>query len=422
MAEAMVTFLLDQLKILLAQKSTILGTGGLQEDFEYINDELGQMRASLKVVDEQEETEPQLQEWVKQVRDAAYDAEDVLDEFMIHFASYSTDGYGFFAQVRKRYASIKNLRALRRITHKMRDVESKVNDVSERHQRYQHSYRISKHGNNSCFDGVKKWYDSRGDALLQEEEHLVGIERSKQEILQLLLADGSAFRVRAVAGMGGLGKTTLVKKAYDDVLVQKHSNHLVWVNVLESFQVKSLLRKIIEQLIKEIKKPAPKEFEEMDSNMMKQFIKDLLQDRSYIIVLDDIWHHDAWEAIKLAFPTRNHASRVLITTRSDDVALTATAESSGVVYHLQFLSYEDSCRLFNKNAFPGSSCPPYLEEITHKILKRCDGLLLAIVVTGGLLATKNDRIEEWETFYRNFGAELNINNKLERITRLLSLR
>ncbi|XP_057502694.1 disease resistance protein RPM1-like [Actinidia eriantha] len=54
------------------------------------------------------------------------------------------------------------------------------------------------------------------------------------------------------------------------------------------------------------------------------------------------------------------------------------------------------------------------KEVSHRILKRCEGLPLAIVAVSGVLAAKDwSRIDEWEMVHRSLGAELDGNDKLE---------
>ncbi|KAL7188040.1 hypothetical protein ACSBR1_037977 [Camellia fascicularis] len=79
-------------------------------------------------------------------------------------------------------------------------------------------------------------------------------------------------------------------------------------------------------------------------------------------------------------------------------------------------------RCFATRLFGGNLCPPNLKQISLRILKRCEGLPLAIVAISGVLATKDrSRINEWEMLYRNLGAELEDNDKLESMKKALSL-
>ncbi|KAK0590383.1 hypothetical protein LWI29_026307 [Acer saccharum] len=109
----------------------------------------------------------------------------------------------------------------------------------------------------------------------------------------------------------------------------------------------------------------------------------------YLIVLDDVWHINEWDAIKYALPTNDYGSQVMLTTRNADLAFSSRIESEGRVYNLEPLKQEESWTLFCRKTFYGNSCPPHLEEICRYILKKCEGLPLAIVAIGRVLATKD---------------------------------
>ncbi|CAK9149849.1 unnamed protein product, partial [Ilex paraguariensis] len=121
----------------------------------------------------------------------------------------------------------------------------------------------------------------------------------------------------------------------------------------------------------------------------------------YVVVLDDIWNIQAWDAIKYALPDGNCGSRVLITTRVVDVASDSCFESQGYKYEMNALSDDESWTLFYKR------CPQHLERPSRNILRKCEGLPLAIVAIGGILALKDkSRINEWEMVQRDLSIEL----------------
>ncbi|XP_027081199.2 disease resistance protein RPM1-like [Coffea arabica] len=84
------------------------------------------------------------------------------------------------------------------------------------------------------------------------------------------------------------------------------------------------------------------------------------------------------------------------------------------------LSNEDSWTLFCNKIFKGNRCPTHLMDVAKAVLDKCDGLPLAIVTIGGLLASKDaSRIDEWEKIQQSLGGEFT--GKLERVKRILSL-
>jgi disease resistance protein RPM1 len=78
------------------------------------------------------------------------------------------------------------------------------------------------------------------------------------------------------------------------------------------------------------------------------------------------------------------------------------------VYELKSLTEEQSLELFNKKAFHdlNGHCPENLIDISSKIVEKCNGLPLAIVVVGGILSCKDRNALEWNKFSENLNSEL----------------
>uniref|UniRef100_A0A3Q7H8A4 NB-ARC domain-containing protein n=1 Tax=Solanum lycopersicum TaxID=4081 RepID=A0A3Q7H8A4_SOLLC len=87
---------------------------------------------------------------------------------------------------------------------------------------------------------------------------------------------------------------------------------------------------------------------------------------------------EAWECLKRTFMDRNNGSRVIITTRNQDV--TERADNRGFVHKLRFLSQEESCDLFCWKLVDVQAMVQAMESLAKDI-----GLPLAIVVLSGLL-------------------------------------
>ncbi|XP_027180837.1 disease resistance protein RPM1-like [Coffea eugenioides] len=422
MAETVLSFVLRQLSTFLREEGRVLG--GLRQEVQFIMDELGHMRAFLREAEAKEEdAQPRLQEWIKQVRDAAYDTEDILDEFVARFARHRTTG--FYGSVRRIFSSIKNLRARHRVASEIQSIKSRIESISEGHQRYQSEYCISAQATNSLSAmNNTTWRYSRDDALLVEEAKLVGIDQPKKHLTsQLLQGDDYQLKVVSVVGMGGLGKTTLVKKVHEDPEVRRHFPVRAWVTVSQTCDFQYLLKDLIRQLHKEGKKPVPQSIESLNITELKEFVKNFLQQAGrYAIVFDDVWDVEFWNTIKFALPESSHGNRVMLTTRKADVAFTSCTESLGYIHRMEPLSFEDSWTLFCNKIFKGNSCPGHLMDVAKSILDKCEGLPLAIIAISGLLALKDiNRTEEWEMVRRSLGGELEGTGKLDRVKRILSL-
>ncbi|KAL7188098.1 hypothetical protein ACSBR1_038035 [Camellia fascicularis] len=112
----------------------------------------------------------------------------------------------------------------------------------------------------------------------------------------------------------------------------------------------------------------------------------------------------------------------MLTTRNVDLALLSTREYNGYVYDLQPLSPQDSWALFCKKTFKENYCPSHLEGLLKSILRRCEGLPLAIVAISGPLSVKDkSSVTEWEKTYQSLGAKLEGNNQLLSKKKILSL-
>ncbi|KAI8000414.1 Disease resistance protein RPM1 [Camellia lanceoleosa] len=312
------------------------------------------MSAFLKVVDAKEETEPDLKVWVKQVRDATRDTEDVLEKFRLHLADHHGDGFGGF--VLKIWSSIKTLKARHQIASEVQRIKSTVNSVSQGHQRYHDKYGTLEQGSKSTVVN-NAWYDYRSNALLLEETKLVGIEKLKRQLIGWLVEEGHWLKAASMVEMGGLGKTTLVKQVYNDAIVKNHFNSHAWLTVSESIKVKDLLKGMIQQLFNEIIQPAPFGVETMSINRLKCLVKDVLQQRRYMVVFDDVWNVNAWKAIKYVLPNNNSGNHVILTTRFAHITSTYCKETEGNVYNLMPLSPKESWTLFCNKTFRGTHAP-----------------------------------------------------------------
>ncbi|XWS63080.1 hypothetical protein CRYUN_Cryun06bG0066100 [Craigia yunnanensis] len=415
MAETAVSFLLERLSSFLQNEVELLE--GIPEDLEYIKDELQSMKAVLRVADSAREGNEELKVWVQQVREVAYDTEDVLDEYKLDLVNDHRHGIDAFLYNVCCFS--KSLKAQHRIASKIHGIKSRISNISARRPTYDNN-GTNEQGPSSTAT-VNPWLDGRGEALLLDSVDLVGIDEPKKQLINWLVEGNSGRKVVSVVGMGGSGKTTLVKQVYDNANVKKHFTVNVWIPISHPFKIKELLRNMVRQLFDSIRRPVPQGVDDMDATFLKMVIKAFLQPRRYLIVLDDVWNINEWEVVNHALANNSRGSRVLLTTRNSEVAFTSCIESEDEFFNVKPLSPDESWILFCKKCFRQNTCPPELEKHSRSILEKCEGLPLAIVAIGGVLATKRRTVAEWETVYRSLGAEIEDNSKLINFKEVLLL-
>ncbi|XP_061360733.1 disease resistance protein RPM1-like [Gastrolobium bilobum] len=419
MAETAVSFVVQQLCQLLIKEGNLLR--GVTKDFTDIKDELESIQAFLKDADRRASRDGRdnnegIKTWVKQLREASFHIEDVIDEYIMYVAQRRINHPGCIALIKKIVHMIKNLKHRHRIASEIQDIKLSVNGIKERGKSFLPSLERT--------NDVER-HDPRVDSLFIEETEVVGFESPIVDLIGWLVEDRSNESiVVSVVGMGGVGKTTLAKQVFDNQKVNKHFDYRTFITVSQSYTVKRLFIDMIKKFCKETKEPLPEGLHEMDENALRTEVRQRFQSKKYLVLFDDVWKEDFSDEIKHALPNNNRGSRIIVTTRMMRVAEFFKSSFTVHIHQLQLLPPNKARELFWKKAFrsePGCICPTELKEISNEIVQKCGGLPLAIVAIGGLLSTKPKSMSEWGNVSENLRLELQCNAHLDGITRILSL-
>ncbi|KAI8537654.1 hypothetical protein RHMOL_Rhmol09G0040800 [Rhododendron molle] len=306
---------------------------------------------------------------------------------------------------------IRYLRTRRRLAGQIEDVKTKINDISNRRNAF--LFRRIEDATSSS-PTLNTWHDLRCASLFIDEADVVGIENPKRVLISWRLEGKKNLIAISVVGTGGVGKTTLVKRAYDSQVVKKYFDCRAWITVSNSFTAAELLGSARKDMLKKAKERIPDGFDTMGESQVVNELKDYLQEKRYVVVFDDVWSKNSWEIMKFAFPNCCSGSRLVFTTRISDVA--ASIEISSHVYRLQPLPEEDAWKLFCMKAFRRESkgvCPKELESMSRSMLKKCGGLPLAIVAIGSLLSKKDKHVLEWMRVHDSLYSEMKSYSSLE---------
>uniref|UniRef100_A0A7N2KK62 Uncharacterized protein n=1 Tax=Quercus lobata TaxID=97700 RepID=A0A7N2KK62_QUELO len=296
--------------------------------------------------------------------------------------------------------------------------------IRERGERY--GFNFLEQGGPSNDVRHDTWHDPRVASLFLEEAEVVGIESPKAELIEWLVEGPFNRTVISVVGIGGIGKTTLVKKVCKNEKVVAHFDCCAWITVSQSYKMEELLRHMIKQFYQASEESASTSIGSIDTMKEIELIEEVRQfvlEQRYVVVFDDIWNIRFWGYIKHALPDNGKGSRIIITTRSESIAPTNKESPSYHMYKLSPLPLEKAYELFYKKVFQCESRDYSLElvELSHLIIERCEGLPLALEVIGGLLSTKKKTAFEWCKFLDSLSSELQSDPHLLSITKILSL-
>ncbi|XP_037469901.1 disease resistance protein RPP13-like [Triticum dicoccoides] len=182
-----------------------------------------------------------------------------------------------------------------------------------------------------------------------EDVVMVGFENEYKEIVGKLVDTEKSLSAISIVAMGGAGKTTLARKAYTSPGVKRHFEAVCWVTVSQKFKGIDLLNDIMKQITGSTHRPD----DQMQEHEVGKKIHDFLLQKRYLVVLDDVWETDTWEQLNRkvkAFPDATNGSRVLLTTRKEDVANHVPMPTN--VHPLKKLDEEKSWELFSSKALP----------------------------------------------------------------------
>ncbi|XP_035834683.1 putative late blight resistance protein homolog R1A-10 [Helianthus annuus] len=230
------------------------------------------------------------------------------------------------------------------------------------------------------------------------EETIVGLIRDAELIRDRLVEDQKQLDVVSIVGMGGLGKTTLATKVFNDPFVVYHFDVRAWITVSQTYERRDLLIQLVASICPEFDP-----INASDSKLREKLHKSVMGKR-YLIVFDDVWSIQAWDDLKVFFPNDNNGSRILLTSRLKEVAL--HAKLHGFVHQLEFLTDVESWELLCKKVFHSDNFPTMLTEPGKEIAKKCHGLPLAVVVMAGVLAKETRSTYSWERIAKRVSSSI----------------
>ncbi|GAU17975.1 hypothetical protein TSUD_331000 [Trifolium subterraneum] len=377
---------------------------GVYEDLQGFKDTLSIVKGMLLDAEEKKNQQHALHEWLRQIQNICFDAEDVLDEF----------------QFQDKQKEVEKVSGSTRV--KVRHFFSSSNPIVFRHRMANQIKDITDRLKKVVADGDKYLLKSDDSGLVVKQREMtypdidassvIGRENEKDEIINLLMQphlhghdDGdNSMSVIPIVGIGGLGKTTLAKSVFNDKRVDQLFQLKMWACASDDFDIKKIIIQIINSatvsfLTSSSTPSSCLAHQESVNNLeIVQLVNRLrlkVLGQKILVVLDDVWNVDRakWLELKDLIKVGAPGSKIIVTTRSNSIA---SMMGDVPFYVLEGLSPKDCLSLFVKWAFKEDEEKknPNLLKIGNEMVKKCQGVPLAVRTLASSLFSNFD-ISKW---------------------------
>ncbi|XP_048136087.1 putative disease resistance RPP13-like protein 1 [Rhodamnia argentea] len=339
--------------------------------------------------DRQLSDNPLVKLWLDDVRDLAYDMEDLLDEYEIEAVQAKSEAESSTSrgQVKRKFSFFGRPRSL--------VSETKVQGINGRLKTI-----VTSKASLSLRENVadrSNYTNKRDPTTSLPEPQFFGREKEEAQMLERLISEvensNTSLSIVPIVGMGGVGKTALAQQLYNDARVYSCFETRAWVCVSDVFDVLDITKTILQSI-------TGSSCAGGDLNSLQVKLKDNLSGKKFLVVLDDIWNekYEKWTDLLKPFEVGARGSKIVITTRN----LAVVSITGASPYTLKELSLDDCTSLLAFHALGAKNFEshPDFETIGKKIAERCKGLPLAAKMLGGVLRNKRNP-DEWEDTLNN---------------------
>ncbi|XP_039824765.1 disease resistance protein Pik-2-like isoform X2 [Panicum virgatum] len=244
LAMAAVSSFLPKLGTLLTDEYKL--QNGVRGEIKFLGAEMESMQAALKKVSElpAHQIDDDVEIWARELKELSYDIEDSVDTFMVRVDASvcTTKPHSFRRFFDRAIGLLTKAKIRRRIATNMVEIKTRLHAAADRRARYKFEDFVVRPDSTVV--------DFRLPALYEDAKNLVGIDGSAEKLTALLMHGEGAQRqqlmVVSIAGVGGLGKTTLANSAFQRLRGDFESQAFVSVSLKPDIKkiFSSILRRV----------------------------------------------------------------------------------------------------------------------------------------------------------------------------------
>ncbi|KAB2032689.1 hypothetical protein ES319_D05G393200v1 [Gossypium barbadense] len=217
--------------------------------------------------------------------------------------------------------------------------------------------------------------DGPSGGLPLPTSELVGEEAVRNEIWACLMQE-EVSKI-GVWGMGGVGKTTIMKHIHNDLLKEQRFERVIWVTISKEFNVMKVQDNIASAL-------KAKEYLDKEEDKVRRaaILSEMLKNAGkHVLILDDVWDKVSLEEVGIPKASGGNGCKLVLTTRSEHVCKYTGCK----VIKVRPLSEEEALILFLSKVGPNIVQCPTIMPTLKLVVKECAGLPLTIVMVAGTM-------------------------------------
>ncbi|XP_042500598.1 disease resistance protein RGA2-like [Macadamia integrifolia] len=421
MVDALVSSVMQQLGTIIQKEveQEVRLVVGVKKEVKKLSHTFTKIQAVLKDAEERQIKDNSVRLWLQDLKDVAYDIDDVLDEWSTEILKSQIEGVSSISLTKKVCPpsnlfspccfSFKKIGLRHDIGHRIKEINERVDEIATRKDNF-HFIETTISRNE-----IIKYDEPSGRNLesssIVDVSEVFGRDEDKNFIISKLVSEGSSTQqemvsddqevskiIISIAGMAGMGKTTLAQLVFNDDRVKNHFNKRMWVHVSKPFDKMKVAMRIIEEIGGgggNINASQGGHHDIAWESVHRQLTSSV-EGKHFLLVLDDVWNedHSLWYPLWLSLKRGSLGSRIIVTTRNENVA---SMMGTTYIHKLGEMSDEGCWAALRYYAFLGRKKEEskQLKEIGMKLANKCKGLPLSAKTLGSLLHLKKSK-QDWQ--------------------------
>jgi len=225
---------------------------GVSGEITKLEDNTESIKAFLADAERRRIAEHSVQRWVNKLKDAMYDATDILDLCQLEVDKRKESEGGSMDEKAPSCCQsflfcLRNPLFAHKIGSRIKELNQRLDDIRKGADQFNFNIKFGSYQDRWMTSQTHSSHKAMSEF---DESAIVGknVENDMKWLIQELITDennNNNIKVVSISGMGGIGKTTLAQKIFKETTIQEHFKTKIWLSIGKHFDEEELLRSAI---------------------------------------------------------------------------------------------------------------------------------------------------------------------------------